>query len=216
MRAPPVIGIGAARVDASAGLVSAGDRRGRGSAGGAGGRRIAARPNISPICSAASGRSRCGLRPSARVTAFDSDATAVTALQKAAATAPGLKPIKAETRDLFRRPLVPQELRDIDVAVFDPPRQGAEAQSKQLAASKIPVIVAVSCNIATFVARRAHPDRWRIPARNRDACRSVPSLAACRTGGEIFTPALNLPAAYNDPRPRSSACHPELSLLLTP
>jgi 23S rRNA (uracil1939-C5)-methyltransferase len=34
--------------------------------------------------------------------------------------------------------------------VFDPPRQGAEAQNKQLAASKIPVIVAVSCNVATF------------------------------------------------------------------
>ena len=100
----------------------------------------------------------CGVGPfalrlaaSARVTAFDSDTTAVMALQKAAATAPGLKPVRAETRDLFRRPLVPQELRDIDVAIFDPPRQGAEAQSKQLAASKIPVIVAVSCNIATFV-----------------------------------------------------------------
>ena len=34
--------------------------------------------------------------------------------------------------------------------VLDPPRQGAEAQSKQLAASKIPVIVAVSCNVTTF------------------------------------------------------------------
>jgi 23S rRNA (uracil1939-C5)-methyltransferase len=45
---------------------------------------------------------------------------------------------------------MPQELHDFDVAVFDPPRQGAEAQTKQLAASKIPVIVAVSCNTATF------------------------------------------------------------------
>jgi 23S rRNA (uracil1939-C5)-methyltransferase len=34
--------------------------------------------------------------------------------------------------------------------VFDPPRQGAEAQARQLAASKIPVVVAVSCNVATF------------------------------------------------------------------
>jgi 23S rRNA (uracil1939-C5)-methyltransferase len=34
--------------------------------------------------------------------------------------------------------------------VFDPPRQGAEAQARQLAAAKTPVIVAVSCNPATF------------------------------------------------------------------
>jgi 23S rRNA (uracil1939-C5)-methyltransferase len=34
--------------------------------------------------------------------------------------------------------------------LFDPPRQGAEAQSRALAASDIPVIVAVSCNPATF------------------------------------------------------------------
>jgi len=51
---------------------------------------------------------------------------------------------------LFRRPLVPQELRDYDAVVFDPPRQGAQAQAQQLAASKIPVAVAVSCNVATF------------------------------------------------------------------
>ena len=99
----------------------------------------------------------CGVGPFAlrlaaksRVTAFDSDAGAVTALQKAATSTSGLKPVKAESRDLFRRPLVPQELRDYDTVVFDPPRQGAEAQAKQLAASKIPVVVAVSCNVATF------------------------------------------------------------------
>ncbi|MBN8963128.1 MAG: class I SAM-dependent RNA methyltransferase [Rhizobiales bacterium] len=99
----------------------------------------------------------CGVGPfalrlaaKARVTAFDSDAGAIASLQKAAASAHGLKPIAAEARDLFRRPLVPQELRDVDAVVFDPPRQGAEAQSKQLAASKVPVIVAVSCNVTTF------------------------------------------------------------------
>ena len=34
--------------------------------------------------------------------------------------------------------------------MFDPPRQGARAQSFQLAASKVGVVVAVSCNAATF------------------------------------------------------------------
>ena len=99
----------------------------------------------------------CGVGPFAlrlgaksRVAAFDSDAGAVAALQKAATSTSGLKPIKAEARDLFRRPLMPQELRDYDTVVFDPPRQGAQAQATQLAASKIPIVVAVSCNVTTF------------------------------------------------------------------
>jgi 23S rRNA (uracil1939-C5)-methyltransferase len=99
----------------------------------------------------------CGVGPfalrlarRARVSAFDSDAGAVASLQKAATATSGLKPVKAEARDLFRRPLMPPELRDYDAVVFDPPRQGAQAQSQQLAASKVPVVIAVSCNAATF------------------------------------------------------------------
>jgi len=99
----------------------------------------------------------CGVGPFAlrlaaksRIAAFDSDAGAVAALQKAATSTSGLKPVKAEARDLFRRPLMPQELRDYDTVVFDPPRQGAQAQATQLAASRIPVVVAISCNVTTF------------------------------------------------------------------
>jgi 23S rRNA (uracil1939-C5)-methyltransferase len=99
----------------------------------------------------------CGVGPFAlrlaaksRIAAFDSDAGAVAALQKAATSTSGLKPVKAEARDLFRRPLMPQEMRDYDAVVFDPPRQGAQAQVTQLAASKIPTVAAVSCNVMTF------------------------------------------------------------------
>ncbi len=99
----------------------------------------------------------CGVGPfalrlaaKARIAAFDNDEGAVTALQKAATSTSGLKPVKAQARDLFRRPLMPQELRDYEAIVFDPPRQGAQAQVLQLAASKVPVVVAVSCNVATF------------------------------------------------------------------
>ena len=99
----------------------------------------------------------CGFGPFAlrlaekfRVAAFDSDVKAVAALNDAVRATQGLKPLTAEARDLFRRPLVPQELRDFDTVVFDPPRQGAEAQSRQLAASRLPRVVAVSCNPATF------------------------------------------------------------------
>jgi len=86
----------------------------------------------------------------ARVVAADSDAGAIEALRRAAATTSGLKPIAAERRDLFRRPFVAQELAGLDAVVFDPPRQGAEAQARELAKSRVPVIVAVSCNAATF------------------------------------------------------------------
>lgn len=99
----------------------------------------------------------CGVGPfalrlasRAKITAFDSDAGAIAALQKATAATTGLKPVEAETRDLFRRPLVAPELRDFDVVVFDPPRQGAQAQALQLAASKVPMVIAVSCNASTF------------------------------------------------------------------
>jgi 23S rRNA (uracil1939-C5)-methyltransferase len=99
----------------------------------------------------------CGIGPfalhlgaTARVRAADADAAAIAALGRAAANTPGLKPIEAEQRDLFRRPLVPDELKRIEAVVFDPPRPGAEAQARQLAASKVPVVVAVSCNAATF------------------------------------------------------------------
>jgi len=99
----------------------------------------------------------CGVGPFAlrlaaktRIAAFDNDEGLVTALQKAATSTSGLKPVKAQARDLFRRPLMPQELRDYEAIVFDPPRQGAQAQVLQLAASKVPVVVAVSCNVATF------------------------------------------------------------------
>jgi 23S rRNA (uracil1939-C5)-methyltransferase len=98
----------------------------------------------------------CGVGPfalrlaeRARVAAADADAAAIAALREAAKT-PGLKPIAVEARDLFRHPLAPDELKSFDAVVFDPPRQGAEAQARQLAASRVPLIVAVSCNATTF------------------------------------------------------------------
>jgi 23S rRNA (uracil1939-C5)-methyltransferase len=86
----------------------------------------------------------------ARVTAADNDADAIAALARAAAGTQGLKPIETQSRDLFRRPLVPTELKRFDAVVFDPPRQGAEAQARMLAECAVPTVVAVSCNPATF------------------------------------------------------------------
>jgi 23S rRNA (uracil1939-C5)-methyltransferase len=100
----------------------------------------------------------CGVGPfalrlaeRAKLIAFDADAEAIASLKVAANTTSGLKPVAAETRDLFRRPLVAQELKRIEAVVFDPPRQGAEAQARELAKCEAPIVVAVSCNPATFV-----------------------------------------------------------------
>jgi 23S rRNA (uracil1939-C5)-methyltransferase len=84
------------------------------------------------------------------VHAVEGDAAMTKALDLAARTTPNLHRITVETRDLFRRPLEPDELRSFSGAVIDPPRAGAEAQTDRLAASEIPVIAAVSCNPVTF------------------------------------------------------------------
>jgi len=86
----------------------------------------------------------------AQVLAVESDKAAVLALTRAAATTQGLKPISSEIRDLFRRPLLEHELNGFDAVVLDPPRAGAEAQARRLAAAKTGTVAYVSCDAATF------------------------------------------------------------------
>ena len=86
----------------------------------------------------------------ARVLAADASAEAIAALGSAVAGAPGLKPIAAEARDLFRRPVLAEELKGVQAVVFDPPRAGASAQAAQIAASRAGRAIGVSCNPATF------------------------------------------------------------------
>ena len=99
----------------------------------------------------------CGVGPfalrlaeRARVTAIDSDAEALAALRRAAAGTAELKPVTAQQRDLFRYPLARTELKGFQAVVFDPPRQGAQAQARELAASGVARVAAVSCNPASF------------------------------------------------------------------
>lgn len=86
----------------------------------------------------------------ARVFAADNDKAAILALLAATKKATGLKPIDARARDLFREPLSATELNDFDAVVFDPPRAGADAQTKMIAKSKLKTVVSVSCNPATL------------------------------------------------------------------
>ncbi|MDP2083362.1 MAG: class I SAM-dependent RNA methyltransferase [Pseudotabrizicola sp.] len=90
------------------------------------------------------------LAEGAEVHAVEGDPAMVAALDKASRNTEGLKPIKAEARDLFRRPLEPDEFKYVTGVVVDPPRAGAEAQMRCLAEAKVPVIAMVSCNPVTF------------------------------------------------------------------
>lgn len=56
----------------------------------------------------------------------------------------------AETRDLVKRPFLPNELKKYDAVVINPPRNGAKAQVEQLAKSNVGIIAMVSCNPVTF------------------------------------------------------------------
>jgi len=90
------------------------------------------------------------LAQTAAVQAADASAPAVRALLQAIGSAPGLKAITAEARDLARRPLLAMEMKKLDAVVFDPPRAGAAEQAREIAASKVPLAVGVSCNAASF------------------------------------------------------------------
>lgn len=90
------------------------------------------------------------LAETAAVHAVEADAAALAALDAGWRRAAGLRTVTTEARDLFRRPLRPEEFRGIEAAVLDPPRAGAEAQSRLLAQAPVARLAAVSCNPATF------------------------------------------------------------------
>ncbi|MEI8321103.1 MAG: methyltransferase [Alphaproteobacteria bacterium] len=87
------------------------------------------------------------------VDAYEQNPQAVKFLKETKKLLPGK--IEAFERDLFKNPLTVQELENYDCVVLDPPRAGAVAQIKNLAASKVSHVIMISCNTHTF-ARDAH------------------------------------------------------------
>lgn len=59
-------------------------------------------------------------------------------------------PVEAHHRDLFRNPLMPDELSAFDAVVLDPPRAGAREQVARIAASAVERVVYISCNPASW------------------------------------------------------------------
>lgn len=84
------------------------------------------------------------------VYAAESGRASIEALQASARDAPGLKPVEARVRDLFRNPVSAAELAKFDGLVLDPPRAGAEAQAKEIAKSGVRRVAYVSCDPATL------------------------------------------------------------------
>jgi 23S rRNA (uracil1939-C5)-methyltransferase len=128
------------------------------------------------------------------VSAADADPTAIAALARAATTIPGLRKLEAETRDLFRRPLRPDELAAFDAALIDPPRAGAIEQARALAASVLPLVISISCNAATF-ARDA-----RILIDGAFQIESVTPLDQFR-----FSAHVEIAAVFRRPKPKARA-----------
>lgn len=93
---------------------------------------------------AGSGTLTHALSTRARVTAYEGDPSAVTALRRAANPR-----VTAAVRDLSRQPLQAAELRGAAAIVLDPPYAGAAAQMVGLAATGVPIIY-VSCSPAAL------------------------------------------------------------------
>jgi 23S rRNA (uracil1939-C5)-methyltransferase len=99
----------------------------------------------------------CGLGPFGlrlgnrmKVSGYDSDKGAIEAFRRSIRADPGGKPVVAEARDLFRRPLFASELKAFDAVLLDPPRQGAQAQVTEIAKSKLTRVVYISCDPESF------------------------------------------------------------------
>ena len=148
-RRPPALPVGAARVVPPAGSFLQATAEGQAAltaavaAATAGAARI-----VDLFCGC--GTFTLALARHADVHAVEGLAGPLHALDRAWRATAGLRRITTENRDLSHRPLLPDELDDFDAIVIDPPRAGAEAQTRQIAASRVPIVAAVSCDPVTF------------------------------------------------------------------
>lgn len=90
------------------------------------------------------------LAAQAEVHAVEGLAPPLTALDAGWRTASGLRRVTTESRNLASNPLIPEQLDAFDAIVIDPPRAGAEAQARAIAASRVSRAVWIACDPVTF------------------------------------------------------------------
>ena len=83
-----------------------------------------------------------------KVLAVEADRTAHMVCKAAAGAR--MLPVAAMHRDLFRNPLLPEELNRFGAVLLDPPRAGAREQIERIAASTVARVVYISCNPASW------------------------------------------------------------------
>jgi 23S rRNA (uracil1939-C5)-methyltransferase len=85
-----------------------------------------------------------------KVTGFEGDVRSIAAL-----TDVGHPNVRALTQDLFGNPVQAEDLKQFQVIVMNPPRSGAQGQAKQVAMSRAPIVIYVSCSPESFAKEAA-------------------------------------------------------------
>jgi 23S rRNA (uracil1939-C5)-methyltransferase len=84
------------------------------------------------------------------ISAFEGDEKMVNLISKNVAANNLGNKIKPETRDLFLNPLTKKELNKFNLAIINPPRNGAAPQVSEISKSALKNLIYVSCNPESF------------------------------------------------------------------
>ena len=123
---------------------------------------------------AGSGTLSFALAQHARVEAYEGDASAVAAQDKAIRTNNLAGRMRITHRDLHRRPLQPTDMSGAAAVILDPPYSGATTQTKFIAASAVKKIIYISCNPEALTNRRYSAPPRRLHPHQRNPHRPIP------------------------------------------
>lgn len=85
------------------------------------------------------------------ISAFEGDVKMVDAINKNAAANNFASKLKAEVCDLFASPIHRRDLNKLDLAIINPPRNGASPQILEISKSQLKNLIYVSCNYESFM-----------------------------------------------------------------
>ncbi|MDC0093602.1 RsmD family RNA methyltransferase [Alphaproteobacteria bacterium] len=86
-----------------------------------------------------------------KINAFEIDTESVEAINFASKKQGYGNKVDSQSRNLKNNPLTSEELNKFNAIIIDPPRSGAKSQFLNIAHSKVPIVISISCNINTFV-----------------------------------------------------------------